>query len=30
LHVLFAATLRERVGNLTRFDFDEVRRKYQA
>ena len=30
LHVLFAATLRERVGKLTRLDFDEVRRKYQA
>jgi hypothetical protein len=30
LHVLFAATLRERVGNLTRFDFDEVWRKHHA
>ena len=30
LSVLFAATLRERVGKLTKFDLDEVRRKYQA
>ena len=30
LSVLFAATLRERVGKVTKFDLDEVRRKYQA